>query len=85
MRINMNDRDIEMVKALLSDHACLCRDEDEQRQARDLLRSIEEQEESIDPRLPESYCEIEYEDMESEEAVIGSHFDDMNFLRYFER
>lgn len=38
-----------------------------------------------DDRLPDSYCEIEYADMESEEAVIGCRFDDMNYLRYMER
>lgn len=38
-----------------------------------------------DERLPASYCEIEYEDMESEEAVRGCAFDDMNYLRYMER
>lgn len=38
-----------------------------------------------DDRLPASYAEIEYDDMESEEAVIGCRFDDMNYLRYMER
>ena len=35
--------------------------------------------------FPESYCEIEYDDMDSEEAVMGARFDDMNYLRYRER
>ena len=38
-----------------------------------------------DDRLPESYAEIEYDDMESAEAVIGSRWDDMNYLHYMER
>ena len=38
-----------------------------------------------DERFPASYAEIEYDDMESEEAVMGCHFDDMNYLRYYER
>ena len=41
--------------------------------------------EEYDSRFPAGYCEIEYSDMESEEAVIGCRFDDMNFMRYFER
>lgn len=41
--------------------------------------------EEYDSRFPAGYCEIEYADMESEEAVIGCAFDGMNFLRYFER
>ena len=47
----------------------------------------------LDPRdefdelanLPDTYAEIEYEDMESPEAILGSRFDDMNFTRYMER
>lgn len=35
--------------------------------------------------LPSTYAEIEYDDMESPEAVIGCRFDDMNYLRYMER
>ena len=38
-----------------------------------------------DDRFSPSYCEIEYDDIESEEAVRGCAFDDMNFLRHFER
>ena len=38
-----------------------------------------------DSRFPKGYCEVEYDDMESEEAVAGCAFDDMNFLRHFER
>lgn len=41
--------------------------------------------EEYDSRFPSGYCEIEYSDMESEEAVRGCAFDDMNYLRYMER
>lgn len=36
-------------------------------------------------QIPRTYAEVEYEDFDSEEAVMGARFDDMNFLRYFER
>lgn len=45
MNINLNREGIDMVKALLSDHASMCRDESECEMARDILRSIETQEE----------------------------------------
>lgn len=35
--------------------------------------------------LPSTYAEIEYNDMDSPEAIIGCRFDDMNYLRYMER
>lgn len=35
--------------------------------------------------LPETYAEIEYNDYDSEEAMMGCRFDDMNYLRYVER
>lgn len=35
--------------------------------------------------LPNTYAEIEYDDMDSPEAIIGCRFDDMNYLRYMER
>lgn len=35
--------------------------------------------------LPETYAEIEYDDFDSPEAVLGARFDDMNYLRYMER
>ena len=38
-----------------------------------------------DERFPEGYAEIEYDGMDTAEAQLGSRFDDMNFLRYFER
>lgn len=85
MNINLSGHELDMIKALLSDHAALCRDESESEEARSILESISAQEDCWDERLPRSYCEIEYEDMESEEAVMGARFDDMNYLRYMER
>jgi hypothetical protein len=35
--------------------------------------------------LPRTYAEIEYDDMDTAEAQLGSRFDDINFLRYMER
>ena len=35
--------------------------------------------------LPDTYAEIEYDDMDSAEAIIGCRFDDMNYLRYMEQ
>lgn len=35
--------------------------------------------------LPSTYAEIEYDDMDSPEAIMGCRFDDMNYLRYMER
>ena len=36
-------------------------------------------------QIPSTYAEIEYEDFDDPEAMAGARFDDMNFLRYFER
>lgn len=36
-------------------------------------------------RFPQGYAEIEYPDMETAEAYDGARFDDMNYLRHFER
>ena len=36
-------------------------------------------------QIPDTYAEIEYEDMDSPEAILGARFDDMNYTRYFER
>ena len=36
-------------------------------------------------QIPRTYAEIEYDDFDSEEAAMGARFDNMNFLRYFER
>ena len=38
-----------------------------------------------DSFLPSTYAEIEYEDLDTPEALAGCHFDDMNYLRYRER
>ena len=38
-----------------------------------------------DSRFPDTYAEIDYEDMDSIEAYEGCRFDDMNYLRHFER
>ena len=35
--------------------------------------------------LPRAYAEIEYDDLNTPEAMSGCHFDDMNYLRYRER
>lgn len=35
--------------------------------------------------LPSTYAEIEYDDMESPEAIMGSRWDDMNYRWYMER
>ncbi len=35
--------------------------------------------------LPDTYAEIEYDDMDAPEAILGARFDDMNYLRYMER
>ena len=42
-------------------------------------------EEWRDERFPHGYAEIEYPDMETAEAYDGARFDDMNYLRHFER
>jgi len=36
-------------------------------------------------QLPPSYAEIEYNDFDDMEAVMGARFDDLNCLRYTER
>ena len=39
-----------------------------------------------DPRLPEWYAEVEYDDPWGDpEAYEGMRFDDMNYMRYMER
>lgn len=42
-------------------------------------------EEEGDERFPSTYCEIEYADLDTPEALAGARFDDMNYQRYFER
>lgn len=36
-------------------------------------------------QIPSTYAEIEYDDFDNPEAMAGARFDDINFLRYFER
>lgn len=36
-------------------------------------------------QIPATYAEIEYDDFDDLEAIMGARFDDMNYLRYFER
>jgi len=38
-----------------------------------------------DERFPDDYAEVEYDDFDDPEAVIGARWDDMNYLRYSER
>lgn len=38
-----------------------------------------------DERFPVGYAEVEYDDFDNAEAIIGARFDDMNFRHYFER
>ena len=42
-------------------------------------------EEDDDSFLPRTYAEIEYDDLDTPEAMAGCRFDDMNYLRYRER
>lgn len=46
---------------------------------------VAELEPERDERFPEGYAEVEYSDFDNAEAIEGAKFDDMNFLRYFER
>ena len=45
----------------------------------------EDEEHFDDDRLPDGYAEIEYDDFDDPEAILGARFDDMNYLRYRER
>ena len=36
-------------------------------------------------QIPRTYAEIEYNDFDDPEAIMGARFDDMNYLRYRER
>ena len=42
-------------------------------------------EEEYEYGIPSTYAEIEYEDFDDPEAIMGARFDDMNYLRYRER
>jgi hypothetical protein len=39
----------------------------------------------IREQIPRTYAEIEYDDFDDPEAIMGARFDDMNYLRYRER
>lgn len=85
MKLYLHEDDVELIKALLSDHLKECEDAQEVINRIEAQEAIDEWEREADGRLPSSYCEIEYTDMESEEAMRGCAFDDMNYLRYMER
>lgn len=36
-------------------------------------------------QIPSTYAEVEYDDFDDPEAIMGARFDDMNYMRYFER
>ena len=38
-----------------------------------------------DWNLPSTYAEIEYDDFDNPEAILGARFDDMNYTHYMER
>ena len=42
-------------------------------------------EERTDTRLPKGYAEVEYDDFDDPEAVLGARWDDMNYQHYIER
>lgn len=42
-------------------------------------------EDEYEYQIPSTYAEIEYDDFDDPEAIMGARFDDMNYLRYFER
>ena len=51
-----------------------------------MIRFINELfDEEEDVELPEEYAEVEYDDFEDPEAILGARFDDANFTRYLER
>ena len=44
-----------------------------------------DEDDEYDSFLPRTYVEIEYDDLDTPEAMAGCRFDDMNYLRYRER
>lgn len=42
-------------------------------------------EDEYEYQISSTYAEIEYDDFDDPEAIMGARFDDMNYLRYFER
>lgn len=49
----------------------------------DIFCDDEEEEEYFN--IPRTYAEIEYDDFDNPEAILGARFDDMNYLHYRER
>lgn len=45
----------------------------------------DEEEYDRDSRFPPGYAEIEYDNFDDPEATLGARFDDINFMRYFEK
>lgn len=45
----------------------------------------DDDEDSCTGNLPDTYAEIEYDDFDNPEAILGARFDDMNYLHYMER
>jgi hypothetical protein len=45
----------------------------------------DDDEDDYDCWIPDTYAEIEYYDFDDPEAIDGSRWDDMNYLRYMER
>ena len=45
----------------------------------------DEDEDDWPDNLPETYAEIEYDDFDDPEAILGARFDDLNYMRYMER
>lgn len=53
-----------------------------------MIENIEifcDEDEENDSFLPRTYSEIEYDDLDTPEAMAGCRFEDMNYLRYRER
>ena len=45
----------------------------------------DEEEDRFYGNLPRTYAEIEYDDFDNPEAILGARFDDMNYAHYMER
>ena len=51
----------------------------------DIFCNDEDEEDDCRYGLPRTYAEVEYDDFDSEEAVYGARWDDMNYQHYMER
>lgn len=60
-----------------------CTDEEAMDKAYELCDALDDM--IRESNLPSTYAEIEYEDFDNPEAIDGTRFDDMNYLRYTER